>query len=366
MGNVTVQLSPSVQSQVPVTLNVGPPATLSLAPSSVAFSYTIGNSTPGSQTVNVKSLTGAAQTFSVAATTSDGAAWLTASPTSPTPGSVTVGVSPGTLMPGSYNGVINVTPATAGASPQPIQVSLTVLPAPKPTVLSTVSAASYGGGAVAPGEFVVLFGSALGPVNLTTPTPGTAPKTLGGTQVYFDGIPAPILYSSATQTAVQVPYGIAMPMTALTVTRNNVTSATTMVNSLPTFPAFFTANASGKGQIAALNSNGTLNGPSNPASRGDFIVLYGTGEGKTNPASVEGTITPGVQPLPQPLYPVSVTFSGAASPNILYAGETPTALAGLFQINAVIPTNAPTGPSVGVLVTINGQTSPGGVTVAIQ
>ncbi len=142
---------------------------------------------------------------------------------------------------------------------------------------------------MAPGEFVVLFGSALGPVNLTTPTPGTAPDTLGGTQVYFDGIPAPILYSSATQTSVQVPYGIAMPMTALTVTRNGVTSATTMINSLPTFPAFFTANASGKGQAAAINSNGTLNSPSNPASRGDFISLYGTGEGRTNPASIEGT-----------------------------------------------------------------------------
>jgi uncharacterized protein (TIGR03437 family) len=37
-----------------------------------------------------------------------------------------------------------------------------------------------------------------------------------------------------------------------------------------------------------------------------------------------------------------------------------------MQINAVIPLNAPVGPSVSVLVTINGQTSPGGVTIAVQ
>jgi uncharacterized protein (TIGR03437 family) len=364
-GTATVQLSPSVSMQVPVALNVGPPATLSLAPTLVTFTYTIGNAAPGTQAINVKSLTGAVQTFTASATTTDGAAWLTAMPTGPTPAQVTVGVNPGTLVPGSYTGVVSVTPSAMGSSSQPVQVSLTVLPAPTPTILSVASSASYVTGTVAPGEFVTLFGSAVGPANPATPTPGTAPKILGGTTVTFDGIPAPILYTSATQTSVQVPYGIALPQTVLQVTRNNVSSAATSVSSVPAFPGLFTANSSGKGQVAALNADGSLNGPSNPALRGSFIVLYGTGEGRTSPISVEGTITPSVQPLPQPLFPVSVSFSGVAG-TVLYAGETPTALAGLMQINAGIPLNAPTGPAVSVLVSINGQTSPGAVTVAIQ
>ena len=73
----------------------------------------------------------------------------------------------------------------------------------------------------------------------------------------------------------------------------------------------------------------------------------------------------GIVPLPMPLYPVSVSFDGIVATNIPYAGETPTALAGLMQINVVIPTNVPSGP-VSVLVTINGQTSPGNVTIYVQ
>lgn len=365
MGSVTVQLSPSNLVQIPTTLTVGPPATLSLAPSSLSFTYTVGGTLPASQTVAIKSLNSTTQSFSTATSTTDGAAWLTASATSPTPGSVSVSVNPTTLVPGSYTGVVNVTPSITGASPEPIVIGLTVVPAPTPTVVSVVSAASYAAGTVAPGEFVVLFGSALGPATLTTPTPGTAPDSLGGTTVTFDGIPAPILYASATQTSVQVPYGIAMPQTVLKVTRTGVSSVATTINSVPAYPGLFTQNASGKGQVAALNADGTLNGPSNPALRGSYISLYGTGEGITNPASVEGTITPSVQPLPMPLFPVMVTFSGATGP-VLYAGETPTALAGLMQINVTIPQNSPTGPAVSVLVSINGQTSPGGATVAIQ
>ncbi len=364
-GSITIQINPTNYITVPVSLVIGAPATLSLSPASLSFSYMVGGSAPSNQTVNIKSLTGSALTFSASTTTTDGSAWLMASATGPTPGTVAVGVNPGALLPGSYSGVVNVTSSATGSSPEPIVVSLTVLSAPTPTVMSTVSAASFAGGAVAPGEFVVLFGSALGPATLTTPTPGTAPDSLGGTTVTFDGIAAPILYSSATQTSVQVPYGINSPQTVLKVQRAGATSSSVTINSQPVFPGLFTTNASGKGQAAALNPDYSVNSASNPATRGSYIVLYGTGEGKTNPASVEGTITPGIQPLPQPLFPVTVTFGGVPGA-VFYAGETPTALAGLMQINVTIPQAAPTGAAVPVLVTIDGQTSPGNVTVAIQ
>jgi len=365
MGSVTIQTSPTNAVTVPVSLTVGPPATLSLAPASVSFSYTAGNAVPAFQTTSVKSLTGAVQIFSVTSSTSDGAAWLSAAATSPTPGSVNISVNPVILSPGSYSGVVSVLPSAAGSSAQPIAVSLTVLPPPTPVVSAVVSSASYVGGTVAPGEFVTLFGSALGPPTLITPPSGTSSTSLGGTTVTFGGLPAPILYASSTQTSVQVPYGIAIGQTILSVQHNGVSSTLLPITSVPAFPGFFTANFSGKGQVAALNQDYSLNSPSNPAARGSVIILYGTGEGVTVPAVFEGSITPIVPPFPKTQLPVSVTFQGL--PAVLqYYGETPGAVSGLMQINAVVPAAAPTGSAVSVLISINGQFSPGGATVSIK
>src|SRR5665213_988990 len=150
MGMVNIQTSPSNTYSVPVTLIVGPPAIFNLSPANLTFSYTIGNPVPPMQTTNVKSLNGSVQSFTVASSTNDGAAWLMASAVSPTPGQVQISISPTTLSPGSYTGVVTVTPATTGASPQPIAVSLTVLPAPTPLVSAVVSSASYAVGVVAP------------------------------------------------------------------------------------------------------------------------------------------------------------------------------------------------------------------------
>ncbi|MDE3196365.1 MAG: hypothetical protein KGN84_08475, partial [Acidobacteriota bacterium] len=317
------------------------------------------------QTVQVTSVTGSAQSFTATTSTTDGGTWLMAMPTSPTPGQITVGVNPSNLTPGSYTGAVSVTPSTAGASPQTISVSLTVIPPPTPVVSAVLSSASYQSGFVAPGEFVTLFGATLGPDTLTVPPAGTFPRTLGGTTVMFDGIPAPILYASATQTSVQVPYGISSSITTLTVQRAGVTSAPKQISAATALPGFFTVDTTGKGQIAAINQDGTLNSPSNPAARGSIVSLYGTGEGVTTPASVEGVITTSVPPLPQTQLPSSVTFSGVPA-TIKYLGETPTVVSGLFQLSVVVPQTSPVGPSVGVLLTINGQTSPGGVTVAVK
>ena len=40
-----------------------------------------------------------------------------------------------------------------------------------------------------------------------------------------------------------------------------------------------TADATGKGPAAALNENATVNSPTNPAKKGEIIVLRGTGGG---------------------------------------------------------------------------------------
>jgi uncharacterized protein (TIGR03437 family) len=365
-GVVTVQSGPSSVITVPVTLNIGIPAPVQLQPSSVAFTWQINDPLPAAQAAKINSLTGSPVAFTVAPTTNDGANWLNAVATpATTPGGVSIGVNPAALAAGSYSGFVNITPTVTGASPQPIVVSLTVKPAPVPTIKGVTSAASYASGAVAPGELVTIFGSSIGPVALTVSPAGTAPQTLANTSVTFDGIPAPIYYVSSTQTSVQVPYNIASGQTVLQLTYNGVPSATTTITRLPAVPGLFTSDSSGQRQLAALNADLSVNSAANPAARGAALVLYGTGEGQTNPASVEGSRVPIIVPLPQTPLPVTVTIGGQFAP-VQYAGETPGLLSGLLQINVTVPATTPVGASIPVLVTIGGQTTQSNATVAIK
>jgi uncharacterized protein (TIGR03437 family) len=366
MGTITVQSGPSNSATVPVTLVVGPPATLSLSPGSLTFVYQINDPAPLTQSTKVGSLNGAAQTFTATPVTNDGGKWLTSVPSpATTPGAVVVGIAPAGLGVGTYTGVVNVTSSAANASPQPILVTLIVKPAPIPTVLSVTSAASYATGAVAPGELVTIFGSSIGPANLTIAPSGTAPQSLANTGVTFDGIPAPIYYVSSTQSTVQVPYNIVPGQTVMKVSYNAVSSVGTTIPSVPASPGLFTSDSSGQRQIAALNDDLSVNSAGNPATRGKALVLYGTGEGQTSPASVEGSRVPTVAPLPQTPLQVLVSIGGQIA-QVAYAGETPGLLSGLMQINVTVPANAPVGANVPVVVSINGRSTQNNATVAIK
>ena len=75
---------------------------------------------------------------------------------------------------------------------------------------AVTNAASNLTGAIAPGELVVIYGSGLGPANLTTfqLVNGAVPPSLAGTSVYFNGSPGPVLYASSTQVGAIAPFGL--------------------------------------------------------------------------------------------------------------------------------------------------------------
>ena len=81
---------------------------------------------------------------------------------------------------------------------------------PGVTLAAVVNGASGAVGAIAPGEVVVLWGSGLGPSHLAqfTLSGGLVPTNVAGTSVYFNGTPAPVLYTSSNQVAALVPFGI--------------------------------------------------------------------------------------------------------------------------------------------------------------
>ena len=231
---------------------------------------------------------------------------------------------------------------------------------------AVTNAASSVSGPVAPGEVVVLYGSGLGPAQLTQyqldPTTGLVGTSLAGTSVIFGGTPAPVLYTSATQIGAVVPYGITGANVQVFVQYQGQTSAPVTVPVAAVAPALFTADSSGKGQAAASNQDGTVNGPAHPAKVGSYISLWLTGAGQTNPAGVDGQ--PGAAPLPQPAAAVSVTIGGrSVTPQ--YAGQAPYAVAGVMQINAQIPNGTQAGNAVPVVVQVGSVSTQAGVTIAL-
>ncbi len=242
-----------------------------------------------------------------------------------------------------------------------------VAPGPRISIPGTVNAASMRSGDVAPGEILVFFGSGMGPSTLTVAS-GSYATTLASTQVLFGVTAAPLIYTQARQVAAIVPYSVAGPTTSVTLVYNAVTSNAIIMNVAPAAPALFTLNGGGTGAAAVVNSDGTINGETNPANRGSIITLYGTGEGPTNPAGVDGQINLGPV-FPIPVQSVEVRIGGQLA-TVSYAGGAGGGVSGLLQINVRVPDNVTSGSGIPVQVTLgtipNQFTSPAGTTISIR
>jgi trimeric autotransporter adhesin len=213
------------------------------------------------------------------------------------------------------------------------------------TVSAVTNAASNLAGAVAPGELVVLYGSGLG----------------GAQTVLFNGVAGPLLYATPGQVGAAAPYSVTGGTVQVVVQSAAAASAPVAAAAAPTAPGVFTADGSGRGQAAAVNQDGTRNGASSPAAAGSVLSFYATGEGQTLPAGVDGRLA--ALPLPSPVAPLTVTIGGVAA-EVRYAGGAPGQIAGVMQVNVVVPGGL--AGAVPVVVTVGGAASQGGVTVAVR
>jgi uncharacterized protein (TIGR03437 family) len=185
--------------------------------------------------------------------------------------------------------------------------------------------------------------------------------------VTFNNVSAPLMYVSATQINAIVPYEVAGQTTVpVEVQFGGMTSAILQANVVATDPGIFSLSQGGSGQGAILNQDYSVNGANNPAAKGSVIQIFATGEGQLVPAVATGSVTPGAPPFSKPVAtPVTVTIGGQTA-QIEYAGEAPTLVSGVIQINAVIPAGAASGNQP-VVVTIgtNSNTNQN-ITVAVQ
>jgi len=237
---------------------------------------------------------------------------------------------------------------------------------PVSSAAGVANAASFLGGPVAPGEIITIFGTGIGPAalaGLSLTRFSFVDNYVAETTVLFDGFPAPIIYASAAQTSVIVPYSVAgKSSTQMVIEYQGRRSAPIAVPVAAAAPALFSLSSTGKGGGAFLNQDNSVNTPQTPAEKGSVVVLFGTGEGQTIPPGVDGRLALTV--FPRPALTVSVRIGGIEAESI-YAGAAPNLVAGVFQINARVPEGVASG-NVPVVVTVGSASSQPELTLAVR
>jgi uncharacterized protein (TIGR03437 family) len=216
------------------------------------------------------------------------------------------------------------------AAPPPAVAPVVALP-----LFTAVNAASLAAGPIAPGEILTIYGSGIGPqqgIPGTLDSSGLVANLLGGSEVHFDGVPAPLFYAQAGQINVQAPYTIAgQAATYVEVLYQGQTVAANNLTVALAAPAIFPT---------VLNPDGSWNSATNPAPQGGIITFFATGEGVTNGSNVAGQAASA--PYATPQMPVAVTV-GSGTAAVLFAGEAP-GLVGMLQVDAQLPAGLASGP----------------------
>ena len=233
---------------------------------------------------------------------------------------------------------------------------------------AVVDAAGESAIPVSPGKIVVIYGAGLGPAQgvLASLVNDAFAAQVAGTTVSFNGIPATVYYTSATQVNAIVPYEISGTTANVTVAYQGAVSSAFPVAVAPSSPSFFTANASGAGQAkaATIAMVSMPNTALFPAKIGGYVALYITGEGQTTPAGVDGMLgglTPAI-----PNLPVSVTVGGIPAV-VQYYGGIYGVVAGMMQVNVQIPAGVTPGGYVPVVLKVgNASTVDGAVWIAVS
>ncbi len=219
---------------------------------------------------------------------------------------------------------------------------------------------------VAPASLVTIFGDSIGP-SAVTPlqlgADGRVATVLGGWQVFFDGVAAPLTLAAPGQITAIVPNEVAgKPHSVIGVQQQGVlTPALPLIVPVnATAPAILTRDPSGIGQAAAVNQDGTANSDANPAQAGSIVSLYVTGAGAT--ADGDGAIATSANPGTAVQVVAGSPYQAAA---VLYAGPSPGNISALTQINVQLPAGV-TGDRVPIYFLADGLSSQSGVTIAVK
>jgi uncharacterized protein (TIGR03437 family) len=212
-------------------------------------------------------------------------------------------------------------------------------------IVNTASSAPYTAG-ISPGEFLTFYnGVNLAPSTSVSDTV-PYPTQLNGVKVLFnDNVAAPIYFVSANQVSVIVPYEVNTPIAKIQISNNGVLSNAVTMKMNTTTPGVFTSDPVGGIGVAALLDFPAAGGyyivtNDKPAHPGDNVALYLTGLGTPSPGNPSGAAGPADGDTLTAA--INVGVAGEDVGTLAYSGLAP-GLAGLYQINFTIPSDAPTG-----------------------
>ena len=250
---------------------------------------------------------------------------------------------------------------------------LTVSPGAAPSVVSIASSAGSAiSNAVAPFELVSLYGLGIGPDPALSGhvSRGVLGSTIDDVQVLFDGIPAPLLYAGPTQINAVVPQEIAgKNTTAIEVITPAVRIKGPVMQVSPSQPGVVLSARQDPDSLepfaaAALNEDGTINSPENPANFGSVVSVWVSGAGISTSSVPDGTIRNpkqiGGPTLPVAAFSVAVGVfvfggfpiepSGPLSLEVDFAGDAAGMVAGVTQVNFRLPPQ----PAAGIEGVVSG------------
>ncbi|MGA2132917.1 MAG: putative Ig domain-containing protein [Bryobacteraceae bacterium] len=315
---------------IPVILTVNAEPALTLAPTTMAFSYQIGGSAPAAQTFTVS--TGAATLTYSAASPGN---WLQLSPShGTTPGAVTVTAVPTGLAAGTYTGTINVS-AIGASNGATVVVTLTITGQSVLTITPSTLAFTAPVGGPAPAPQTLMLGSSGGAIGFTaaagsawlsvSPASGTTPASLA-----VSVNPAGLTAGTYTGTVNLTAAGSSVPqMVIVTLTVGTVTE--------PTILGVINAASGAVGKVAP----------------GMAISIFGTDLGPSTGVSFAAPPTGGT---------VATTLGGT---QVLFDGTpVPVLFAWANQVNALVPFELASkvgGPNANTVLQVvyGGQTSAG-------
>ena len=136
-------------------------------------------------------------------------------------------------------------------------------------------------GPIAPYQLLTIFGTGLGPAQAQSASNDTT-TTLGGVSVSFGAASAPLLYVSSNQINLAVPAVSPGTGSAMQVSVNGVTSPLLQFPIASANPRLFVVPGSYQTnfqqfEAVALNADGSVNSPANPAATGSVISVFVNG-----------------------------------------------------------------------------------------
>lgn len=256
----------------------------------------------------------------------------------------------GTTLPG----LVDSSPARTGFTEafyiQPLEFEQSE---DSPRLEAVLNAAGRLAAELSPGAVVSLYGQGLGPDEPVPAAPagGLFPTELAGVRVLVGGQAVPLLFVSEGQINAVLPFVLGPEqLIEVRVERSGESSNVFLMTQTLAAPEAFPV---------VINADGSLNSAQSPARRGTTVSVWLSGVGAFSPSRPDGAVEGVTGPYPLIDAPVRAGVQGKDAV-VTYSGAAPGLVAGIAQINFVIPEQTLPGSDISFGVSIGeGPDAPG-------